>query len=271
VTWRADSTSWVPDVENAFGQPQSLVVLGGSSDIARALTKKLCAQRTRTVILAGRDQTLLDDARTEALAYGASHVDTVLFDAGDPANAERVVNEAFMKVGGVVDLVVVAVGLLGDQTASENDSLKAAEMATVNFTWPVAALAKVRGLLVTQGSGRIVVLSSVAAIRVRRAKYLYGGAKAGLDRLCIGLADSLEGTGVTLQIVRPGHVRSKMTAGIKDPPFATGVDQVADDIVKGLSNRTPIIWSPPFLRTIFFVLRHLPAPLWRKVTDEVDR
>jgi decaprenylphospho-beta-D-erythro-pentofuranosid-2-ulose 2-reductase len=258
-------------MENAFGQPQSVVVLGGSSDIARALTKKLCAARTRTVVLAGRNQERLDEARDEALAHGASDVNTVLFDARDPSNAERTVTACFEKAGGSVDLVVVAVGLLGDQVRFQDDANLSDEMATVNFTWPVAALARVRGLLVAQGSGRIVVLSSVAAVRVRRAKYLYGGAKAGLDRLCIGLADSLEGTGVTLHIVRPGHVRSKMTTGIKDPPFATGVDDVADDVMKGLADRSPVIWSPSILRYVFFVLRHLPAPLWRRVTDGVDK
>jgi len=167
--------------------------------------------------------------------------------------------------------VVIAVGLLGDQERFENDPALAAQMANVNFTWPVAALAQIRNLLVRQGSGRIVVLSSVAAVRVRRAKYLYGGAKAGLDRLCLGLADSLEGTGVSLHIVRPGHVRSKMTMGAKEPPFATDVERVADDVMIGLAERTPIIWSPGILRYVFFVLRHLPAPLWRKVTDVVDR
>jgi decaprenylphospho-beta-D-erythro-pentofuranosid-2-ulose 2-reductase len=258
-------------VENAFGQPQTVVVLAGSSDIARAITKKLCAARAQTVVLAGRNQELLDAARNEALTNGASRVDTVIFDARDPSNAERTVNESFELAGGVVDLVVLAVGVLGDQERFENDATLAAEMATVNFTWPVAALARVRSLLVTQGSGRIVVISSVAAVRVRRAKYLYGGTKAGLDRLCIGLADSLEGTGVTLQIVRPGHVRSKMTSGMKDPPFATGVDDVANDVVKGLADRRAVIWSPPILRYVFFALRHLPAPLWRRVTDEADR
>jgi decaprenylphospho-beta-D-erythro-pentofuranosid-2-ulose 2-reductase len=261
----------VRDVENAFGQPQSVVVLGGSSDIARALTRRLCASRARIVILAGRSQRLLDEARDEALARGATSVDTVLFDALDPSNAERVVDESFEKAGGVVDLVVLAVGLLGDQGQFEDDATLAGEMATVNFTWPVAALARVRGLLVAQGSGRILVISSVAAVRVRRAKYLYGGAKAGLDRLCLGLADSLEGTGVTLQIVRPGHVRSKMTAGMKDPPFATGTEDVANDVMKGFADRRAVIWSPPILRYVFFALRHLPAPLWRKVTDEADR
>jgi decaprenylphospho-beta-D-erythro-pentofuranosid-2-ulose 2-reductase len=212
----------------------------------------------------------LDAAKKEAHDFGARQVDTVLFDANDPMNAGRTVTESFNKVGDVVDLVIVAVGLLGDQERYENDPALAAEMATVNFSWPVAALAEVRSRLVAQGSGRILVISSVAAVRVRRAKYLYGGAKAGLDRLCEGLADSLEGTGVTLQILRPGHVRSKMTTGAKEPPFATGVDEVAEDVMKALANGNRIIWSPPILRYVFAMLRHLPAPLWRKVNDKAS-
>ena len=179
-------------MENTFGQPQSVVVLGGSSDIARALTKRLCASRAHTVVLCGRNQKLLDEAAEEAKDYGASTTDTVVFDAEDVTDAQRVVAEAFEKVGEDVDLVVVAVGLLGDQFAQENDAAAAASVALVNFAWPVAALAEVRRRLVKQGHGRILVMSSVASIRVRRNAYLYGGAKAGLDRLCDGLADSLD-------------------------------------------------------------------------------
>jgi decaprenylphospho-beta-D-erythro-pentofuranosid-2-ulose 2-reductase len=104
-------------MENAFGQPQNVVVLGGSSDIARAITKRLCAARAHTVVLAGRDRDLLDGAALEAREYGATKTDVVLFDAEDPSNALRTVSEAFAKVGEQVDLVVIAVGLLGDQSA----------------------------------------------------------------------------------------------------------------------------------------------------------
>ena len=99
---------------------------------------------------------------------------------------------------------------------------------------------------------------------MRRSAYLYGGAKAGLDRLCDGLADSLEGTGVTLQIVRPGFVRSKMTTGQKETPFSTGVNEVAATVMRGLESHQRVIWSPPPLKYVFAVLRHLPAPLWRR-------
>jgi len=254
-------------MENAFGQPQNVVVLGGTSDIARAVTRKLCAARTHTLVLAGRNQALLDDAAKEAQEYGATKVDTVLFDAQDPSDAARCVSEAFDKVGEKIDLVVIAVGLLGDQLELEVDPIAAARMMTVNITWPVAALTEIRNRLIAQGSGRILVMSSVASIRVRRGSYLYSGAKAGLDRLCEGLADSLIGTGVTLQLLRPGFVRSKMTAGLKDIPFSTGVNEVADNVMRGLASGDRVIYSPPILKYVFGVLRHLPAPLWRKVSD----
>jgi decaprenylphospho-beta-D-erythro-pentofuranosid-2-ulose 2-reductase len=241
--------------------------LGGSSDIARAITKKLCAARASTVVLCGRDQSLLDASAAEARDYGATKTDTVLFDAIDPSNAARVVEEAFAKVGEQVDLVIVAVGLLGDQTAMQNDAEAAARMITVNVTWPVAALAEVRRRMVEQGRGRILVMSSVAAIRVRSVAYLYSGAKAGLDRLCDAMADSLEGTGVTLQILRPGVVRTKMTTGLPDIPFTTGPNEVAEYVMKGLASGARVIWSPPILRYVFSILRHLPRPIFRKIAD----
>lgn len=254
-------------MENAFGQPQNIVVLGGSSDIARALVRKLSAARAHSVVLAGRNATLLDEAAREARDYGATATNTVLFNANDPANAAAVVTECFEKLGDPVDLVIVAVGLLGDQAAMQDDALAVTTMMNVNLTWPVAALAEVRRRLVAQGHGRILVLSSVAAIRVRSVAYLYSGAKAGLDRLCFAMADSLEGTGVTLQLVRPGVVRTKMTAGLADVPFTTGPNEVAEYVMAGLESGQRVIWSPPLLRYVFAVLRHLPAPLFRKLVD----
>jgi decaprenylphospho-beta-D-erythro-pentofuranosid-2-ulose 2-reductase len=254
-------------MENSFGQPQSVVVLGGSSDIARALTKRLCASRAHTVVLCGRNQELLNEAAEEAKDYGASTIDTVIFDAEDVSDAQRVVSEAFEKVGEDVDLVVVAVGLLGDQFAQENDAAAAGQVALINFAWPVAALAEVRRRLVKQGHGRILVMSSVASIRVRRNAYLYGGAKAGLDRLCDGLADSLDGTGVRLQLLRPGVVRTRMAKDHAEVPFTTGPEEVAGYVMKGLATDDLVIWSPPIMRYVFAMLRHLPKSIWRKVAD----
>jgi short-subunit dehydrogenase len=244
-----------------------VVVFGGSSDIARAITKKLCMARAHTVILAGRSQTLLDQAAHEAEEYGASKTDTVLFDAEESSRAASTVEEAFAKAGDRVDLVVVAVGTAGDQSNDENHAEGSARMITVNETWPVAALAEVRRRLVDQGNGRILVLSSTAAVRVRRVSYLYSGAKAGLDRLCVGLAESLEGTGVRLQLLRPAAVRTRMSLNLAPTPFTTGVNEVADNALRGLASPHIVIWSPPVLRYVFVLVRLMPPALWRRVAN----
>ncbi len=249
------------------GQWQHVVVLGGSSDIARAITKKLCLAGSHTVVVAGRNQALLDKAASEAEEYGATATETVLFDAQDPSNAARTVTDAFERVGGPVDLVIVAVGALGDQLDDENDAEAAARVVTVNVTWPVAALAEIRRRLVAQGSGRILVMTSVASLRVRRVNYLYSGAKAGLDRICQGLAHSLDGTGVRLQILRSAVVRTKMTLGAAEPPFTTGPNEVADNVIRGLATNDLVIWSPPALRYATVLTRLMPTALWRRVSE----
>jgi decaprenylphospho-beta-D-erythro-pentofuranosid-2-ulose 2-reductase len=254
-------------VEDAFGQPQSVVVFGGSSDIARAITRRLCAERARTVVLAGRNATLLTEAANEAKEHGATSVDQVLFDAQEPLGAAATVREAFERASDPVDLVVVAVGLLGTQLSDEDDAAAVARLITVNFTWPGAALAEIRRLLVAQGSGRILVISSIAAVRSRRSAYLYAGAKAGLDRMCVGFAQSLEGTGVRMQILRPGVVRTKMSLGLAEPPFTTGANEVADNVMRSLATDNVIIWSPPILRYVALLIQHLPTALWRRVAD----
>jgi decaprenylphospho-beta-D-erythro-pentofuranosid-2-ulose 2-reductase len=254
-------------MDNAFGQPQRVIVLGGSSEIARAITKKLVAARAHTVVLAGRNPELLARASEEALEYGATSTPIVHLDAERPDSAAQSVDEAFDAAGGSVDLVIVAVGRLGVQSDDEVSPEETLRMMNVNFTWPVVALTQIRNRLVAQGSGRILVISSVASVRVRRSAYLYGGAKAGLDRLTDALADSLEGTGVTLQLLRPGAVRTRMTAGLAEMPFMTGPNEVAEYVMAGLSTNQRVIWSPPILRWVYLVLRHLPRQLWRMVMD----
>jgi decaprenylphospho-beta-D-erythro-pentofuranosid-2-ulose 2-reductase len=138
-------------------------------------------------------------------------------------------------------------------------------MADVNYTWPVAALGEIRRRLVAQGSGRILVISSVASVRVYRDAYLYSGAKAGLDRLCQGIAESLKGTGVSLQLLRPGFVRSKMTTGQKEAPFTTGVNEVAENTMRGLASGDLVIWSPPILKYVAVAMRLMPNQIWHKL------
>ena len=251
-------------MNDAFGRPQAVVVLGGTSDIAHEILGLLATDRCRSAVLAGRNRGRLEQA-AEKLRSTVSHVETVLFDAAETDDVAKTVVRCFEAAGEAVDLVIVAVGELGHQEEDETDPDRIARMVTVNFTWPAAALSTAAAALERQGHGRIIVLSTVAGSRVRRSNYLYGSAKAGLDGFALGLSEQLRGTGVTVHIVRPGFVRTKMTAGRPAAPFAVEPDRVAADIVRGVERGHVVIWSPGVLRWVFSVLRLLPQAVWRRL------
>jgi decaprenylphospho-beta-D-erythro-pentofuranosid-2-ulose 2-reductase len=252
---------------DALGQPQSVVVLGGTSDLAGAIVQALVSRRCRSVVLAGRDEQRLAASAAAASAAGAQHVATIRFDALDVDDAARAVDDAFAAASdgvGAVDLVLLAVGVLSHQR-DELDPVRTAEVVTATYSWPATALTRTAALLREQGYGRIVVLSSVAAMRVRRQNFVYASAKAGLDAFAVGLSEALRGTGVTVQIVRPGRVPTKMTEGLPSAPMSATPDAVADAVMAGLQSGAPVIWVPSAARWAMALARLVPQALWRKV------
>ncbi|MER6608530.1 SDR family NAD(P)-dependent oxidoreductase [Streptomyces sp. NPDC000927] len=191
-------------MKDAFGASQSLLVLGGTSRIALATARRLVAARTRTVRLAGRPSPALESAAEELRAYGAD-VSTVDFDALAPETHETVLGKVFAE--GDIDVVLLAFGIAGDQERDEEEPLGAVRVAQTNYTGAISAGLVCAGGLQAQGHGSLVVLSSVAGERARRADFIYGSSKAGLDTFAQGLGEALRGTGVHVMVVRPGVVR----------------------------------------------------------------
>jgi len=192
---------------------------------------------------------------------------TVTFDASDVDDAASTVDRCFTAADGPVDLVVIALGLLGSTTSEVAEPSRISELIIANFTWPAAAMGAVASRLQAQGHGRIIVLSSVAGVRIRAANYLYGSAKAGLDAFARGLAETLRGSGVLVQVVRPGFVHTKMTRGHRPAPFAVSPQVVAAAVDRGIERNQAVIWVPGFLRWVFAVLRVLPQSLWRRLPE----
>ncbi|MFE1347949.1 decaprenylphospho-beta-D-erythro-pentofuranosid-2-ulose 2-reductase [Streptomyces sp. NPDC058757] len=249
-------------MKDAFGAPQSLLLLGGTSAIGLATARRLIARRTRTVWLAGRPSPALTAAAESLRALGAeAHV--VPFDALDTdGHAERL-GRVFAE--GDVDLVLLAFGILGDQARDESDPAAAVRVAQTNYTGAVSAGLVCAGALQAQGHGSLVVLSSVAGERGRRADFIYGSSKAGLDVFAQGLGDALHGTGVHVMVVRPGAVRAARTPGRPDAPPATTPEAVAGAIELGLRRRSETVWVPGSLRLVASALRHVPRPLHRRL------
>jgi NAD(P)-dependent dehydrogenase (short-subunit alcohol dehydrogenase family) len=242
----------------------TVLVLGGRSEIGVAVAERLVRQGGRTVVLAARRSAELDAEAARLTGAGADHVHRVEFDADDLAAQEKVLAGIAERYG-ELDTVVTAFGILGDQSAAEQDPGHALSIVHTDFVAHVHVLTLLANLLREQGHGTVVVFSSVAGVRVRRANYVYGSAKAGLDGFASGLADALHGCGVRLLLVRPGFVVGRMTAGMAPAPFSSTPDQVADATVAALRKGRGEVWVPGVLRPVFAVLRVLPRPLWRRM------
>lgn len=252
-------------MKDALGAVNSVLVLGGTSDIGTAIAARLAAPRSATVVLAGRDGGSLARAAEAVRESGAGQVETLHFDALDTATADEVLSSAAEAAGGDLDVIVIAFGLLGDQNVDEAGGVGAVSVAMTNYVGAVSAGLAAARLLRRQGHGCIVALSSVAGERVRRANFIYGSSKAGMDGFFQGLSDSLEGTGVDVLIVRPGFVHTRMTEGRPPAPFATTAEEVAAATARGLQTGQTVVWVPPVLRLVFMLFRHLPRTLWRRL------
>jgi decaprenylphospho-beta-D-erythro-pentofuranosid-2-ulose 2-reductase len=249
---------------DAVGRPQSVLVLGGSSELGRAIVARLVPARCRTVVLAGRPGPGLAEAVDEARAAGADVAEAVAFEATDVAGHETFARDVFDRFGDI-DLIIVAAGVLGDQTSDEHDPAAAAAVMSTNYSGPASAMLALADRMRHQGHGRMVVFSSVAGDRARRANFIYGSSKAGLDAFTQGLGDALDGTGVGVTIVRPGFVIGRMTEGMRPAPFATTPDVVADAVVRAVESGAPVVYVPPVLRWVFAVMRQLPQAVWRRM------
>jgi decaprenylphospho-beta-D-erythro-pentofuranosid-2-ulose 2-reductase len=251
-------------VRDALGAVQSILVLGGTSEIAAATTRALITRRARRVVLAARDLEQAERLAGELRGLGAERVDAIHFDALAPATHEAVIRDAAARLGDI-DLAVVAVGVLGNEAAARATTAPLVEMLETNFVGAASAMAATARAMSAQGHGTIVVLSSVAGERARKSNFVYGSSKAGLDAFAQGLADSLEGTGVRVLVVRPGFVRTKMTAGRKVPPLSTTPEAVAAAIVAGLASGAHTVWIPRRMRVVMSVARHAPRGLFRRL------
>jgi len=233
-------------MKDALGSVQSVAVFGGTSEIGLDIARALVEDRARTVVLAARDTEAAERAATSLRA----DTDVVPLDLERPD-----VRSVFDRPGGI-DVAVVAVGQLdGDH----------AQLQGVNGAGAVAVMAACAEEMRRQGRGTIVLLSSVAADRPRVSNYPYGASKAAADAYARGLRDELAGSGVDVMIVRPGFVRTRMTAGMDEAPGAVDPPAVSSAVVDALRTNRGIVYVPGFLRWVMLVLKLLPRPIFRRL------
>ncbi len=247
---------------NSLGEPQSVLLLGGTSDIALATARSWAGVEGLRIVLAARPTERRTAAAAGLRALGME-VRELDFEAERPETHPALVDEAFQH--GDIDVALVAVGVLEDEERSWQEHELAVRNAQVNYVAPVSLGVCLAESMRAQGHGVLVALSSVAGERVRRSNFVYGSSKAGMDGFFLGLGEALRGTGVHVLVVRPGFVHTKMTAGRAAAPLAVGPEEVAAAVVDGVARRRELVWVPRAMRPVMSGLRHVPRPLFRRL------
>ena len=242
------------------------VVLGGTKGIGRATARQL-AQRGDAVFLLGRDGAdLAASARDLELRAGrpVGSIGTAACDLEKPEGFAAALDAADAALGRF-DTVVVTAALFATQDRLEADPDFARRLLTANFANTVVLCEDVRRRLLARGGGTLCVLSSVAGERGRKPVVIYGAAKAGLTRYMEGLDHRFHDKGLRAICVKPGFVRTGMTAELKAPPFAGEPDAVARDVVRAIDRGAPVVYTPGIWRWIMLVIRTLPRLVMRRI------
>lgn len=251
-------------VLDAVGNPQTILLLAGTSEIGLAICERyLQNAHARIVLAAMPNDPGRDAAVAQMKAAGARSVELVDFEATDPESHPETINEAFAH--GDVDVAIVAFGVLGDAEELWQDQRKAVLAAEINYTAAVSVGVLLGQKMRAQGFGQIIAMSTVAGERVRRSNFVYGSTKAGLDGFYLGLGDALREFGVRVLVIRPGQVRTRMSAHVKEAPLTVDKEYVANLAVTAAAKGKELVWAPAAFRYVMMVLRHIPRSIFRRL------
>jgi decaprenylphospho-beta-D-erythro-pentofuranosid-2-ulose 2-reductase len=251
-------------VLDAVGNPQTILLLGGTSEIGLAICERyLQNAHARIVLAAMPGDPGRDDAVAQMKAARARSVELIDFEATDPDSHPKMIEAAF--ANGDVDVAIVAFGILGDAEELWQNQQKAVLAAEINYTAAVSVGVLLGEKMRAQGFGQIIAMSSAAGERVRRSNFVYGSTKAGLDGFYLGLSEALREYGVRVLVIRPGQVRTRMSAHVKEAPLTVDKEYVADLAVTASAKGKELVWAPAAFRYVMMVLRHVPRSIFRKL------
>ncbi len=242
-----------------------VALLGGTKGIGRALGR-LLVEKDHEVCLLGRDLENLkrSAADLQIRSRGGRSAPTAYCDLSRPETFGPALDLAAAALRGL-DGVIVTAGAFAVQEKLESDRALAREVLTTNFAHTVLFCEEARERLLARGGGTLCVLSSVAGERARKPVILYGAAKAGLSAYLEGLDHKFRSRGLKTIAVKPGFVKTSMTAGLPAPPFAGEPEGVAKDILRAIERGTPVVYTPAMWRWVMLLIRNLPRFVMRRI------
>jgi short-subunit dehydrogenase len=239
------------------------VIFGATRGIGRAIARELAAHGDALFLL-GRDEAELVRSCADLRVRGATSADFAACDLLEPRGFEPALARAEQRLAGL-DRVIVSAALFGTQAELERDAARLERLLCADFVHTVGFCEAARRRLLARGGGTLCVLSSVAGDRARAPSALYGAAKAGLSHYLEGLDHGYRRQGLVTVCVKPGFVRTGMTAGLPEPPFAGDPEQVARRVVRAIDRGWPVVYAPPIWRLVMAAVRALPRALMRRL------
>ncbi|MEJ0093006.1 MAG: SDR family oxidoreductase [Methylocella sp.] len=241
---------------------QSLLVLGGSSDIGRACALRF-AESGAQIMLAGRDlEALQREAQDIAVRTGAK-ASLHKLDILDGDAFRSFVHD----LPALPDTVICVIGVLGEQSRAETEVAYASRIIRTNCEGPAILLGLFAEHFLARGSGAIVGVSSVAGERGRASNYVYGAGKAGLTAFLSGLRNRLGKTNIRVITVKPGFVRTRMTKDMKLPGLLTAEpEEVAEAIFRAVAVRPrDVIYVKPIWLIVMTIIKAIPEPIFKRL------
>ncbi len=239
------------------------VLLGATRGMGRALARQMAA-RGDALVLLGRNAEDLERSAKDLEIRGGGSAGTAHCDLSDPSGFGPALDSALEQLGGL-DAVIVTAGAFGTQEQLEDDAEFRDRVLQTNFTNTVHFCEEARRRLLEGGGGRLCVFSSVAGERARKTIYLYGSTKAALSYYLEGLDNRYRRDGLVTVCVKPGFVRTSMTAGLDPPPFTGEPDAVARSVLRALDRGTSVVYAPGIWRWVMLAIRWLPRAVMRRV------
>jgi decaprenylphospho-beta-D-erythro-pentofuranosid-2-ulose 2-reductase len=243
--------------------PKRVLVLGATSAIAEATLRPL-AEAGASFFLAARNPLKLEAVAADLVTRGATSVDTLVIDLDETALHPEMLARAVERLG-MIDLALLAHGVLGDQAMAESNYLTAEAILRTNFLSAVSLITWLANYFESSGQGTLAVISSVAGDRGRKSNYVYGASKAALDVFLDGVRNRIDRAGVQVLTIKPGFVATPMTAHLPPSPLFAHPSAVGRHILKAVQNRRDVIYVPPFWALIMFVIRAIPRSIFKKM------
>lgn len=248
---------------NAFRSPQSVALIGATSDIGQAIIKAMPHENLEWVYAAARDSKRATKSLGDLLP-GRTNLVGINFQAEKTQSNTDLVDQLFAH--GDLDIAIIAIGVLGNDPELDEVS-NALEVMNINYVASSHLMLLLAEKMKSQGHGQIEIISSFAQTRPRVDNFIYGSSKAGLDFMARGLNEKLQGTGVSICILRPGFVRTRMTKLMPEAPFSVNADSVGKLAVKLLRDDESIGYAPSILKYVASVFKVLPSSIFGKLSN----